>query len=119
MRHARSDLAIAGQPRTPDVLLETLCFHAQQAAEKSLKAVLVGEGVPFPFTHDLAILVTLVKQAGISWPESSYGRDIYTSVLVLAYVAKMWHNRVDTGTRTYLWHNPEDIVSRSVRRDAW
>ena len=31
LRHARSDLALAQQWQVPDVLLATLCFHAQQA----------------------------------------------------------------------------------------
>jgi HEPN domain-containing protein len=29
------------------------CFHAQQTAEKYLKALLVAHGCPFPYTHDL------------------------------------------------------------------
>jgi HEPN domain-containing protein len=31
----------------------TSCFHAQQAAEKSIKAIFVFLQVDFPFTHDL------------------------------------------------------------------
>lgn len=41
------------------------CFHAQQCAEKYLKAVLVANGRSFPFTHDLLALNTLCDQAGI------------------------------------------------------
>jgi HEPN domain-containing protein len=40
------------------------CFHAQQAAEKYLKAVLVAEGIVFPRTHDLGALVTLLSDHG-------------------------------------------------------
>jgi HEPN domain-containing protein len=35
------------------------CFHAQQTAEKYLKAVLVAQGQPFPRTHDLVFLYGL------------------------------------------------------------
>ena len=35
------------------------CFHAQQAAEKALKASLVDAAVPFRKTHDLVVLVAL------------------------------------------------------------
>ena len=35
-------------------------MHAQQAAEKSLKAVLVLHDLPVPFTHDLAYLRRLI-----------------------------------------------------------
>ena len=30
-------------------------FHAQQAVEKAIKAVLACRGVVFPFTHDLKL----------------------------------------------------------------
>ena len=69
LRHARSDLALAQQRHDPAILLATLCFHLQQTAEKSLKAVLVQHGGAFPYTHDLARLITLVKGTGLSWPE--------------------------------------------------
>lgn len=36
------------------------CFHAQQAAEKALKAVLVARGIDFPRTHTLARLALLL-----------------------------------------------------------
>lgn len=38
---------------------DAACFHAQQAAEKLLKAVLQDRGIEFPRTHDLADLVSL------------------------------------------------------------
>ncbi len=36
----------------------TIVFHCQQAAEKYLKACLVGAGISFPRTHDLEQLLT-------------------------------------------------------------
>lgn len=42
---------------------DTVCFHAQQCAEKYVKALLVLDGVPFPKTHDLERLVSLVPSA--------------------------------------------------------
>lgn len=41
------------------------CFHAQQCAEKYLKAVLVAKGALFPKTHDLITLDDLCTQAGV------------------------------------------------------
>jgi HEPN domain-containing protein len=60
LRFARSDLAIARVVPEADVLLETLCFHAQQAAEKALKAVLLHCRVEFPYTHNLGVLLDLL-----------------------------------------------------------
>ena len=41
------------------------CFHAQQCAEKYLKAALVARQQPFPRVHDLAALGDLCAQAGL------------------------------------------------------
>ena len=41
-------------------LSEAVAFHAQQAAEKSIKALLVARQVEFPKTHDIERLVELV-----------------------------------------------------------
>ncbi len=40
-----------------------VCFHAQQCAEKYLKALLVYQGVAFPKTHDLRLLLDLIPPA--------------------------------------------------------
>jgi len=39
LRRAKSDLAIAKAPLPDGALYEDMCFHAQQAVEKALKAV--------------------------------------------------------------------------------
>jgi HEPN domain-containing protein len=43
-------------------------FHAQQAVEKSLKAVLTDGGIEFPYTHDLDGLTELCKRNSIDVP---------------------------------------------------
>ena len=40
---------------------DTVCFHAQQCAEKYLKGLLVSLGVRFRRTHDLGFLIGLVR----------------------------------------------------------
>jgi HEPN domain-containing protein len=65
LNRARSSLAKArSASEIPEVYLEDLCFDAQQAAEKAIKAVLIHLGVRFPYVHDLGQLLTLVEQAG-------------------------------------------------------
>jgi HEPN domain-containing protein len=41
------------------------CFHAQQCAEKYIKALLISEGADFPKTHDLLMLNNLCSSNGI------------------------------------------------------
>lgn len=42
-----------------EVPMDACCFHAQQAAEKYLKAYLVSKLINFPKTHDLQSLLNL------------------------------------------------------------
>jgi len=69
LRRAKSNLIRAKQPKHEEVFLEDLCFDAQQAAEKSLKALLLFHKIPFRFVHDIAELLTVLEQNGISLPE--------------------------------------------------
>lgn len=69
LRRAESDLracrALADQPGMDD---DVVGFHAQQAVEKAVKAVLVLRGVPFPRTHDLEFLLARAEGHGVSVP---------------------------------------------------
>ncbi|HJW86976.1 MAG TPA: HEPN domain-containing protein [Candidatus Brocadiaceae bacterium] len=61
LRYALSDLELACA-KPSHVLLEMLCFHAQQAVEKVVKAVLLAQGVDFPKTHNLRVLFDLLAE---------------------------------------------------------
>jgi len=68
LNRARSNLA-QSKLRAPEVYLEDLCFNAQQAAEKAIKALLIKLGIRFPYTHDMTELLTLLEQAEQIIPE--------------------------------------------------
>src|SRR5262245_19788980 len=71
LNRPRSNLARAkADIRLPDIYLEDLCFDAQQAAEKAIKAVLLHVRVPFPYIHDLAELLDHLHKSGTSIPKS-------------------------------------------------
>ena len=57
IRRAQSNLAIARQAKSQEVFLEDLCFEAQQAAEKSLKALLILLSEEYPRKHSFALLL--------------------------------------------------------------
>ena len=67
LNRARSNVIQAKEKR-PRVYLEDLCFNAQQAAEKAVKAVLLHRGVRSPYIHDLSELLKLLKEAGEEVP---------------------------------------------------
>lgn len=71
LRRARSNLVRAqADIRLAGVYLEDLCFDAQQAAEKAIKAVLIGRSIRFPYVHDLTVLLGLVEQSGTTVPKA-------------------------------------------------
>lgn len=59
-----------------------LGFHAQQAIEKWLKAVLADKGIDFEYTHDLRRLIELVEELGIIFPFITGEIVMYTEFAV-------------------------------------
>jgi HEPN domain-containing protein len=70
LNHAISDLALARLGlNSKDVLPEQICFHAQQAVEKALKAVLLHKSIRFPAIHDIEELVQIGRHEGVQFPD--------------------------------------------------
>ncbi|MBM4040923.1 MAG: HEPN domain-containing protein [Planctomycetes bacterium] len=84
---AEGDWRTAGRelraPENPNY--DAACFHAQQCAEKYLKAVLAEAGVSFRKTHDLALLLDLALPLQPSWEEL---RDTLDRLAVLGTEAR-------------------------------
>ena len=69
MRLARRDeAAFLALLASATVDFAVACFHAQQAVEKALKAVMFLHGVEFRRTHDLEELSGTLADAGVSIP---------------------------------------------------
>ncbi len=62
---AREDLAVAERLLgLPEAVPRHICWFAQQAVEKNLKATLILEGVDFPFRHAWMHFVTFSPMDG-------------------------------------------------------
>jgi HEPN domain-containing protein len=100
-----------------EVLLETLCFHAQQAVEKSLKAVLLHRGVAFPGMHSIERLIDLLP-GDVPRPEHLLASaDLTAYATVLRYPGEMesvtrsqYQEAVDLATAAVNW--AEELVAR-------
>src|SRR5260370_17429613 len=68
LNRARSNLLQSGKI-IPGVYLEDLCFDAQQATEKAIKALFVHPSLAFPYTHDLSRLLGLLERSGLKIPK--------------------------------------------------
>ena len=80
---AREDLALA-EAKPAGVSYRPLCFHAQQAAEKATKAVLIAKSVLFPYIHDIGRLLELARSSGLDVPHELKDADLLTDYVSVA-----------------------------------
>jgi len=103
LRKAQSDIT-AMDASLEAGALDAACFHAQQSAEKYLKAFLIQAGVDSPFTHNLAKLAELC--AGI---DASFRSLISVVESLTPYAVEMRYD-------SEFW--PDEEVARDARSRA-
>jgi len=61
---AEEDLLLAKHAFTlqSNIPYRLICYHAQQCAEKYLKAFLVSKFIDFPYTHSINVLIKLAPE---------------------------------------------------------
>jgi HEPN domain-containing protein len=80
---ARSNLRRAALgSQYEEVFLEDLCWDAQQAAEKVLKALCIHRSIVFPKTHSLVRLMDLLESTGLDIPSEIKEADVLTRYAV-------------------------------------
>jgi len=84
LERARSNLEMARAGKTSrHVLFKDLCFDCQQAVEKSLKALLISLRIEFEWTHNIGVLLQLLKNHSIDVPE-----DIQNAASLSVYAVR-------------------------------
>ena len=90
LRRARSDL-VAMEALLNAGAFDAACFHAQQAAEKYLKAFLIHHDTQFPFTHELDKLIKLCAGIDPSFQSLATTADSLTPyAMKLRYDETFW-----------------------------
>ena len=88
-------------------------FHAQQAVEQALKAVLAHVGVAFRRTHDIAELLDLLEDAGLEAPPYANRLDELNP-----YAVEIRYGLIEPGaldrTASALW--VDDVIGWSSAR---
>ena len=83
LKRARSNLERAKIGKvTQGILYEDLCFDAQQAVEKSLKAILIKFNQSFPKTHSIGVLLKLIEEADVEIPKNINQAKLLTTYAV-------------------------------------
>ena len=86
--------------------LDTACFHAQQAAEKYLKAFLLYMGEDFPFVHNIEKLLELCGEKEASFLDLIFlGEKLTPFAVSLRYDEEFWPSR-------QLVEEARDVASR-------
>lgn len=123
LNRARSNLARA-RAKIPDAYLEDLCFDAQQAAEKAIKAVLLKKKVTFPYVHDLARLFTLLEESGEKIPEEVRQAESLTRYAVVTRYPGLTepvtesHYQEAVANAEAVIHWAEQVISESVDQEG-
>jgi HEPN domain-containing protein len=87
--HAEDDFnAIQKLMRGKKPSIYGACFHAQQCAEKYMKAMLVKCGKRFPMIHDLPTINNLMQQAGIEMQIPENDLALLSSYVIRARYAE-------------------------------
>lgn len=93
---AESDLENIKVCLAADQALDTATFHAQQAAEKYIKAYLTWLDIEFPFTYNLENLIDICSEQDASFSALYEMADLLTPYAVtLRYDQDFWPD-VDT-----------------------
>ncbi len=85
LRYGDEDLLLArhGLTLKSSAPYRLISYHAQQCAEKHLKAYLVFRSIDFPFTHNLGRLIELAQEDR-SWPDALLEAETLTPYAITA-----------------------------------
>ena len=90
LRKAESDL-VAMDASLKAGAMDAACFHAQQAAEKCLKAYLTSLEAAFPYTHNLNKLIELCSRVDPGFKDLADQADSLNPYAVqLRYDIEFW-----------------------------
>jgi HEPN domain-containing protein len=95
-----------------DAPLSVIGFHAQQAAEKLVKAVIGATGDDYPLTHEIGELIEAARTAGAPVPPEL---DLLDELSVFAVRAR--YHQVPSGSAEHMDHPHVRQLIRDLR--AW
>lgn len=111
LARAKGDLALALAPLPKGALFyEDLCFHAQQAAEKAVKAVYEKYQLPFRYTHDLGELLAGLKERGFTIPP-----EIEDAQILAVYASEYRYPSLAEPVTTEEYHEATSLATKVVR----
>lgn len=112
LRRACDDLYIVQRlMEDPQAPAWVLGFHAQQAAEKALKAALSSVGRQYPRTHNLDMLSALIQAEGLEPPPCAADLGVLTPFGVVLRYEDAPSEECHGVASTQLLHLAEEVIS--------
>ena len=108
LNRAKSSLALAKQ-RSREIYAEDLCFQAQQAAEKAIKAVYISKKVAFPYIHDISQLLAALEKENVIIPN-----NIKTASTLTLYAAQTRYPGLEGPVSDEEYHEALVLAERVV-----
>jgi HEPN domain-containing protein len=109
---AEGDYRTAGREmRANPPNYDATVFHAQQAAEKYLKARLVEAAIAFPKTHDLSVILNLLLPLEPSWLRLRPALDDLASLGVEVRYPGVFADAEDAQEALHAAQTVRDLVS--------
>ena len=119
-RKASQDLAVLDKLLDDPVIDdETLGYHAQQAAEKLIKALLALHGHDYPRSHNIGLLLDLLANHGIPLPEQFEALQSLTPFgTVFRYDDLPLEDTPDRRSWPPLLHGLQSYVTAAIEADG-
>jgi HEPN domain-containing protein len=93
---------------------DAVAFHAQQCAEKYLKARLVEEDITFPKTHDLAAILNLILPVENTWEYMRPKLEALTSLGIEVRYPGTFADAEDAGEALQTAQRIRDLIRPSL-----
>lgn len=114
IRKGDSDLADARRTVGSEGPYDTACFHAQQATEKYLKALLALHGQPIPRTHDLEEIQERCAQVTALPLNEIDLADLTGYAVELRYDADFWPDRSTAAEALVLAERVRAVITSAL-----
>ncbi len=114
IKAAEDDIAAIGAMINDDNLTNIVAFHAQQAVEKALKAVIENRGESIPRKHDLLLLHSKVSESVIIEDDSILDtlNQLYTEARYPSEFGLLPHGKPTIADAKMMAKFAKDVVNR-------
>ena len=121
LRHADEDLRLARHAfkLKSSVPYKLIAYHAQQCAEKNIKAYLVFKKIDFPFSHNISALLELLPPSADWMTEIKSAAKLSTYAITTRYPGKDKVTKKEAVRAVELADTVRKTIVKALRQDGF